>query len=287
MKKLTIITIVLLILTGCQTQKEEDTLNISVSFYPLSYFTQEIVGKHGTVFNVLDKGSDAHDYEPSIQDRIQIEESDIFIHNGFHLEHWVDKTLDSIKNDNLVVVETSFGIDPILRGQHPDPHIWLDPFLAATQIDNIYEAIIYKDPEHLEYYEKRYLDLKTKMHDLQASFNESLIDAKGKSIVLEHEIFSYISSRYGFKQVSISGILPEGEPSIQQLSQVVEYINEHEIKHMLLSKYDATKVIDTISKEADVNVLLIDSMEIGNGDFDYFKIMKANLESIKEALQDE
>lgn len=287
MKKLTILALVLLILTGCQTKEEEDQLNISVSFYPLSYFTQEIVGKHGTVFNVLDKGSDAHDYEPSIQDRIKIEESDIFIHNGFHLEHWVDKTLDSIKNDDLVVVETSFSIDPILRGQHPDPHIWLDPFLAETQIDNIYEAIIYKDPMHLEYYDKRYSALKTKIHDLQTSFNEALIDAKGKSIVLEHEIFSYTASRYGFKQVSISGILPEGEPSFQQLSEVVEYIKNHEIKYMLLSKHDSTKVIDTISKEADVKVLLIDSMEIGNGDFDYFKIMEANLESIKEALQHE
>lgn len=287
MKKLLILLLLMLGLTSCHKQNQSEKLNISVSFYPISYFVEEIGKDKVEVFNVLDKGSDAHDYEPSIQDRMKIEDSDIFIHNGFHLEHWVDKTIDSIKNEKLLLIDTSKNIEPILRENHPDPHIWLDPYLAEVQIDNIYEAIITKDSKNETFYHENYLKLKRKIKDLQSLFDQDLKDVEGKTIILEHEIFSYIEKRYHFTQISVSGILPEGEPSFQQLDKVLNYINDKNIKMILLSKHDSSKVIETISKETNAKVLLIDSMEIGNGTFDYFEIMQENLKVIKEALNDE
>lgn len=287
MKKTLIILLLMLGLTSCHKQNENKKLNISVSFYPISFFVEEIGKDNVEVFNVLDKGSDAHDYEPSIQDRMKIEDSDIFIHNGFHLEHWVDKTIDSINNEHLFVVDTSKNIDPILRDNHPDPHIWLDPYLAEVQIDNIYEAIITKDSKNEDDYHENYLVLKHKIKDLQSLFDDTLENVEDKTIILEHEIFSYMEKRYHFTQVSVSGILPEGEPSFQQLDKVLNYINDKNIKIILLSKHDSSKVIETISKETNAKVLLIDSMEIGNGKFDYFDIMKENLKVMKEALNHE
>ena len=277
---------ILLLLSGCNKKNESDKIKVSVSFYPLSYFAQEIGKQHIEVFNVLDKGSDAHDYEPSIQDRIRIEDSELFIHNGFDLEHWVDKTLASIKNDNLLIVDSSTGIDPILRNGHADPHIWLDPFLAQTQIENIYHALVAVDPIHQKDYESNMLLLKEKLTTLQNEF-AALSQLKNQTLVLEHEIFSYLSYRYGFNQVGVSGILPEGEPSFQQLNEVIEYIKNNDIDVILLSKHDSKKVIDTIAKETSTRVLLIDSMEIGDDDFDYFSIMQTNLNALLEALNHE
>ena len=287
MKKIISILLMLLMLASCTPKNKSEKLNISVSFYPLSYFTQEIGQDKIDVFNVLDKGSDAHDYEPSIQDRVKIEDSDIFIHNGFHLEHWVDKTLDSINNDALLVVDSSDGITPIMREGHADPHIWLDPYCAETQIDNIYQAIIMKDKANEAYYKENYLNLKDRIQLLQNDFDEALNNVDDASLILEHEIFTYSASRYNFKQVSVSGIFPEGEPSFQQLKTVLDYIEDKKMEYLLLSKYNSSKVIDTISKSSNTKILLIDSMEIGNGTFDYFEIMHENLQSIKEALSHE
>lgn len=284
MKKLIISLILILFLTSCSNKIEKGKLNASVSFYPLSYFTKEIGQDKVNVINILDKGSDAHTFEPSIQDRINIEKSDIFIYNGLDLEHWVEKTIDSMQIPSLKILDSSEGINTIMHDDHPDPHIWLDPYTANIQAKNIYKSLIELDQDNEAYYTSNYAILENKFIELQTVYDEAFARYEGKSIVLEHEIFSYLAHRYNFNQVSVSGLIPESEPSFQELSHVIDYLLENDIKYVLLSKYDSNKVIETIKKETNVEILIIDSMEIGTEDFDYFAIMKENLKSLIGAL---
>lgn len=287
MKKIGILTIILILLTSCVSKDNNDKVQISASIYPLAFFAEQIGGDHVEVFNVLSQGGDAHDYEPSVKDRIKIENSDLFVYNGFHLEHWVDKTLESVSKEAMVIVETSQRIEPIMRETHADPHIWLDPFSSLIQAENIYNALISIDKGNKVDYDRNFEVLKNKFIALQDAYDTTLTVYKGDEVVLEHEIFSYIAERYQFKQISISGIFPEGEPSIQQLQKLIKYIKENKISSLLFSKYNSEKVVKTLVEETGIQILLIDSMEIGNEDFDYFNIMYSNLNMIKEALSNE
>ncbi|NLW15562.1 MAG: zinc ABC transporter solute-binding protein [Erysipelothrix sp.] len=283
MKKIYLV-LCLVLLTACTSKNNNKIPDVSVTTFPLEYFVRSIGGDDVEVFNVMSKGGDAHTFEPSIQDRIKIEDSKLFIYNGFDLEHWVEKTLASVKSDSLLMKDASDGVNPILNGEHPDPHIWLDPFTAHIQAANVLDAMIEKTPEKEAIYQENYKELSNKFIELQKHYDEAFKEVNSKAIVLEHDIFSYTASRYGFEQVSVSGFIPDHEPSFTQLTNIIEYIEKENIQYLLLTEDSSPKVIETLKKETNVNILMVNAMEVGTENFDYFKIMKENLNSLKVAL---
>lgn len=287
MKRILILLSLLVLMSGCIAQDNHNKVNVAVSFYPLEYFAKEIGQEHVNVFNVLSNGMSAHDYEPSIQDRVKIEEADIFIHNGFHLEHWVDKTIEAINLDSITVINSSKGIEPLYHDDHPDPHIWLDPKTAMVQVDNILEALLQVDPKNESDYIRNYNDLVNRMNNLNEAYESYLSSTVDGSIVIEHEIFSYLSSRFDFNQYSISGYLPETEPSFQQLDRIIHKIEDDNIPSLLLSRYSSLKVAEVLEKETGINVVLIDPLEIRPTDKDYIEVMNDNLNALKEVLSNE
>ena len=57
-------------------------LQVNTSFYPLYFFARQIGGDKADVYNITPAGSEPHDYEPTTQDIVRIEKSDILILNG-------------------------------------------------------------------------------------------------------------------------------------------------------------------------------------------------------------
>ena len=56
---------------------------------------------------LLGPGKDAHSYEPSPQDMIDIQESDMFVYIGGELEMWADKIVETLENPDQKVVQIS------------------------------------------------------------------------------------------------------------------------------------------------------------------------------------
>lgn len=283
MRKILILLTTLIMLSACSPNHDSDIKTVSVSFYPLEYFSSRIGGDKIAVFNVLGQGMNAHDYEPSTQDRVKIEESDLFIHNGFDLEHWVEKTILTLSKTEIL--DASTGIEPLIHDGHPDPHVWLDPYTARYQAANIFEAIVKIDEGNRSYYEANYQALEADLIKLQEEYDAFLKTQTDVSIVLEHEIFSYLESRFHFNQHSISGFLPESEPSIQQLERIIQIVEDEKITHLLLSKYSSKKVAEVLKQETGIQIAYIDPLEVKPNDLDYMDVMKANLVSLKEVMQ--
>src|SRR5690606_15668922 len=106
----------LLILNGCGSSSsnefEEGKVNVVASFYPLFDFAQQIGGEHVNVIQLVPVGVDPHDWSPKTRDMVSIEEAQMFVYNGFGFEGWVDRFLETMGSDK-VVVEAVKGIEPI------------------------------------------------------------------------------------------------------------------------------------------------------------------------------
>ena len=75
------LTLLCLPLAGCGAEAAEETDGISVVatvFAPYD-FARQLVGDRGEVTLLLPPGSEAHSYEPSPKDRIEIQNCDVFI----------------------------------------------------------------------------------------------------------------------------------------------------------------------------------------------------------------
>ncbi|MGP4070083.1 metal ABC transporter solute-binding protein, Zn/Mn family [Halobacillus sp. B29] len=119
----TMLVILIIILAACAndeaTSNEEGTkeegadeeLKIFTTVYPLQYFAKQIAGDQASVESILPPGSDPHTYEPTTKEMVEIAEADAFIYNGAGLEPYAKQISDSIKSEDIKILEAAKGID--------------------------------------------------------------------------------------------------------------------------------------------------------------------------------
>lgn len=275
MKKL--IFIIILFLSACSPKTNSDKIQVITTFYPLAYFTDRIGGDRVEVVNLTENSGDAHHFEPVMQDRIKIEEADMFVYNGLGLEEWVEDVLKSVEND-LLVVDSSSDM------KSEDPHIWLDPVLAKQQAISIYNGLIALDAQNKAFYESNMEALIKEFDDLITQFEDDLVNVDDKTVFIDHLTFYYLQNRFNFKQYSLSGFIPETDPSFHDLDNLIQEIEKQNAGYFLVSENQTEKISDTIKKETDIEVLEYYSMEIVSKDMDYFSMMYHNLDVLREAL---
>lgn len=305
------------LLVGCTSGSDtKESLTIVTTFFPLYDLARTIAGDDVEVVNLMESGVSAHDYEPSVQDRIKIESADVFVYNGAGMEGWVDKTLESMNVEKLKVVDTSKNVS-LLESDHNhdheeeghdheeesddheheeghdhdhgvnDPHIWLDPVNAKAQAQAIFDALVAVDPDHKSEYQSRYDALAVELDQLDTLMKTGMETAVHKHVVMNHSAFSYMAHRYGFDIESISGIIPESEPSATQLTSIMEFIEHEGITSILMESTSNQKVIDVIVNATGVKVLPINTLESVDDSktASYVAIMKANIESILSVMK--
>ena len=137
-------------------------LSAIVSFYPLYEFTKQVGQDKVNVSLLIPPGIEPHDWEPTVNELQKMHEADLIVINGIGFESWADD-IDTVNSD-VIIVDTSKGIsliidDAALRKDTNhfdrstgDPHIWLNPVKAKTQVQNILDAIVLIDPENEKFY---------------------------------------------------------------------------------------------------------------------------------------
>ena len=100
-----------------------------------------------------------------------------------------------------------------------------------------------------------------------------------------------MADRYGFNQMSVAGISPEEEPSPKNISSLIDISKQKDLKYIFLETLSNSKAVDIISKEAGLEVLILNPLEgLTDDDIennrDYISIMYDNLEQLEKALID-
>lgn len=97
---------------------------VYTSFYTMYDFTLKIAGDKAVIKNMVPPGTEPHDWEPTPKDIAGLYNADLFIYNGCGMESWVPKVLESIKNSELISIETSNYIESerILGSDHSHEH---------------------------------------------------------------------------------------------------------------------------------------------------------------------
>ncbi|ADC48348.1 hypothetical protein BpOF4_01400 [Alkalihalophilus pseudofirmus OF4] len=99
----------------------EETLKIYTTIFPLEDFARKIGGEYVDVQNMVPVGADAHTFEPTARQMIEVAEGDAFIYNGAGLEGFVDALINTVGEENVTIVEASEGID-LIDYDHDQSH---------------------------------------------------------------------------------------------------------------------------------------------------------------------
>ncbi len=262
---------------------ENGKLQITTSFYPMFFFTSQIGGDKVNVVNITPAGSEPHDYEPTPQDIIAIEQSKLLVLNG-NIEPWGNKIKEELKNKNTEV---------IIAGENSastDPHVWLSPALAKIESEKIKSALENIDPANADYYQFNLTNLEKKLDKIDKDYKIGLANCNKNSFVTTHAAFGYISKNYGLTQVAITGLTPDEEPSLQKIAQIANFAKENNIKYIFFEALTSPKLSQTIANEMGAKTLVLDPIEgVSSQDLskgvNYLTLMDNNLQNLRIALE--
>ena len=84
-------------------QQNNNKINVATSFYPLYFFVSQIAGDKLAVKNITPPGVEPHDYEPTAQDIVFIENSKLLVLNGDGFESWAKKVINNLSSGHTLV----------------------------------------------------------------------------------------------------------------------------------------------------------------------------------------
>lgn len=308
MKILLNLTLTLLFLTACgpASTSSDSSLNILTSTTFLADIAQNVAGDRFEVASLLPFGAaDAQAYQAGPADVAKIAESDLLILNGVEYEHFIEPLLENAGGERLVVEATS-GLEPHQmeesvdetesgEGQEleaGDPHMWLDPNLVITYVENIRDGFIKIDPEGTDIYKANADSYIAQLKDLDTWIVEQIntIPAERRLLVTNHEALGYFADRYGFEIVD--SILPsfssEASASAQEIAGAVKSVKSSGAPAIFLDEAENTNLAEQIAEETGakvVNDLHLESLTDGTPAGTYIDMMKYNVTIIVNALK--
>ena len=325
LNKIIFIMIVGLLFSGCaqnnNDQKNTNPVNnkepvatekavIFTTFYPLYDFAKKIAGDKAEVINLVPAGTEPHDYEPTAQDVVKLNDADILVYNGTGFEGWIEKIIPTLNNKNLIAVDSSRDVDLLTaedtgfvkeeeEADHQDedremdggfdPHYWLAPMQAKKQAKTILDTLVQLDPVNQSFYEENYAKLAEQFDKLDTFIKNIVSQASRKELIVSHAAFGYLTHSYGLKQISISGISPSDEPTQKELRDIIEFAKENQIKYIMFETLVSAKIAEMVQNEIGAQALVLNPLEgltdeqMAKGK-DYFSVMKENAENIKIAV---
>ena len=302
-------------LTACGTGANgsagaSSKVRVAASFYPMYDFARKVGGDRVDVTCLVPAGTEPHDWEPSTADLRTIADAQVLVYNGAGMEHWVSDTLASLDAGALTVVEASEGADLLKlsddaleeereehgeAGEDPravsdtDPHCWLSPLIAKQELANIADGLSQADPDGAATYHANAETWAAECDKLMQELTDGLSGLANRTIVVSHEAFGYLCRDAGLTQLPIEGIEADAEPDAQQMSTIVDFVREHDVRTIFSEELVSPKVAQSIADATGATVEELNPLEglsdeeLAAGE-DYFSVMRENLRKIEEAL---
>jgi zinc transport system substrate-binding protein len=280
--------------------RDEPRTAVVAAFYPLAYAAERIGGEGVEVTNLTPVGAEPHDVELTARDVERVHSADVVLYLGGGFQPALERILhgaDARTVDLLEGLELRHGADVHDHGhgheddEHDaggdeahedvvDPHVWLDPVRYASMVRRIGVELAA---------EEQAAELVRELEVLHEEYEEGLADCVRREIVTSHAAFGYLAERYDLRQISITGLAPEAEPSARDLEELIEEVREHEATTVFFETLVSPRLAETVAREAGATTAVLNPLEgltreEAAAGADYFSVMRENLDSLRSAL---
>lgn len=249
---------------------------VVAGFYPLAFAAGEIGGDGVEVTNLTPAGAEPHDLELTPREVEEILDADLVLYVGQGFQPAVEEAVESGNVSSLDVLD---GLD-LREDEGVDPHVWLDPVLFAQVVARIGTELGREAPAG---------QLASRLEELDETYRAGLADCERRELVTTHDAFGYLADRYGLEVIPIAGLSPEAEPSPQDLEAVVDLVEARGVTTVFTETLLSPEVGETVAREAGAATAVLNPLEgltedeLARGE-DYFSVMEANLEALRQGL---
>ena len=314
-------------LTGCgadrgENESDDGKISVVTTIFPQYDFVRQIAGDSVDLKMLLKPGEETHSYEPTPQDIIAIQNSDIFIYVGGENDAWVEDILDSMPKAGMVTLKLMDCVDTLeeehVEGMQEQPghthedeedahhedkeeeahsvheideHVWTSPVNASQIVEQIKDLLVESDPDNEQVYEANAAAYEEELAELDEEFR-SVVDSAERSLVIfgDRFPFRYFADEYGLDYyAAFPGCASDTEPSAATMAFLINKVREEKVPAVLKMELSNENIASAIAEATGTEVRTFYSChnltaeEFEEGET-YLSMMQKNVETLKEVL---
>ena len=251
-----------------------ETLDVFVSIPPQKTVVERIGGDRVRANVLVDKGKDAHSFEPSPRQAAELAKARVYFTIGLSLEDAVVPKLRGHDLD-LVIVDMAKGIErraaacPECAHGHAhhhhhhdhearDPHVWLAPDALIVMAQNTAETLTRIDPEGAEAYRKRLAALVKELAALKRESAKRLAPFAGRTFYVFHPAYGYFADAFDLRQESVESHGRQLTP--QRLRALVLQARRDRVKTLFAQPQFDRRQADAVARAFGAEVVVVDPL---------------------------
>lgn len=207
----------------------EEPLHVLATVGMIGDLAARIGGDCATVATLIGPGADPHLYTPAPSDLRSLQQAEIVLYGGLHLEGQLGEVLEKLSHSRTVLAVSEAAVpeaDRLTTDGQPDPHVWMDAALWARTVPVIAAAFSAERPDCADGFAARAAALHDQITALDGWARTSLttIPEAQRDLVTAHDAFAYFGRAYGMRVTAIQGISTTSEAAIADLDAVAAHV---------------------------------------------------------------
>ncbi len=290
-------------------QKQDSQIRILATTTPVRDIAVHIAGDLAQVDVLMTAGADPHLFKASENDLNKINNADVILYNGLHLEGRLEEIFNKMEGKTKIFnVSKSIPHDKLIHASHNhddghnhshhshDPHFWLDVNLYKIAAEKFADFMSKYDMENSEKYVSNYVNFSEKLSKLD-KYIKSRIDSipeQNRYLITAHNAYNYFSVAYNIESIGIQGVSTSHQAGASNISSLADFIAENKIPAVFYETGISGKSVEAL-KEAVKSRYTADDNEkrfktetlINPGSYegDYLDMMINNIDKIYTALK--
>lgn len=297
--------------TAKDTESTTDKIQVMATVFAPYDYAKQILGEYGEVSMLLPPAVESHSYEPTPQDIIRIQNSDVFIYAGGESDTWVKEILKEIDTGNMKIIslmECIHGEDAEESSHHShdeqlshngeehdellhDEHVWTSPKNAITIANVMTTVFAETNPANATAIKEQGEDYVEQLQELDRSFEQVVEQGAHKTIIFGDRFpLVHFANAYSLEYyAAFPGCAEDTEPSAATLAFLIDKVKEEDIPVVFHIELSNQGITDTIVRSTMAEKRLFHTCHnVSKDDFEqgvtYVSLMQKNVEVLKEAL---
>ncbi len=286
---------------GSNNEDADKEGNVVATTGQIADAVKVISGGKLTITTLMGPGVDPHLYKATQGDMTKLDNAEVILYNGLHLEGQLQDIFDQMSKDKTVfaaaeVLKEGQLLADAENDSLNDPHVWFDIMLWKEVVDGIGDTLVKEYPEHKEEFEKNEKEYLAKLDELATFAKERVaeIPAEQRILVTAHDAFNYFGDSLGFAVSGLQGLSTEAEYGVKDVENMVNYLVDKNINAIFVESSVSDKALKAViegAKEKGQKVviggeLFSDAMGAeGTEEGTYIGMYKHNINTIVNSLK--
>jgi ABC-type Zn uptake system ZnuABC Zn-binding protein ZnuA len=215
--------------------------------------TRAVAGDRIRVEQILQPGSDPHEYEPRPSDAEAVATAKVVIRSGGDVDGWLSGLIGQAGGGARVVTL----IDSVKR-EGADPHWWQDPRNGERAVGAIRDALVRADPGGAPGYRARAAAYIGRLESLDGEIASCVarLAPGARKLVTSHDALGYYAHRYGFAVIgaAIPSLSTQAQPSAAATQRLVSQIRAQRVAAIFPESALSPKLEQAIARDAGARV---------------------------------